>query len=157
MIKHLSNTLAGWQTLTIPSDQRVRAFDLLYRNSIPFTDEKETADGSVTIRLRGENIKLFRHFAEKENILYTLSGTRGLPTWIAFLRYRPALVLGALLFAGWMFYSTRIIWDVRIDGAEKTNPSEIIALLDELGCGIYESGILSVTSRHPSLSSKSFS
>ena len=136
MIKHLSNTLAGWQTLTIPPDERVRAFDLLYRNSIPFTDEKETADGSVAIRLRGKNTELFRHFAEKENIRYTLSDVRGLPTWIAFLRYRPALVLGALLFTGWMFYSTRIIWDVKIDGAEKTDPSEIITLLDELGCGI---------------------
>lgn len=136
MLKHLSNFLCGWRLLFIPPEERSRAFDLMYKNGIPFTDEHRETDGTVTVRLRGKNSAVFRHYADESGIAYKLSVPHGLPVVCSFLLRRPAIPLGVLLFAGWMFYSTRIIWDVRIEGAEKTNPSEIIALLDELGCGI---------------------
>ncbi len=136
MLKRLTDFVSGWQTLIVPPEERVHTFDLLYKNGIPFTDEKRTSDGTITIRLHGKNRLLFRHFAEKDRLPYTLSDPHGLPTVLSFLRYRPAFLLGALLFTGWMFYSTRIVWDVRIDGATKTDPAEVIAHLEELGCGI---------------------
>lgn len=136
MLKWLTDFVSGWQTLTILPEERARTFNLLYQNDISFTDETRTSDGTITIRLRGKNRFRFRHFAEKDCLPYTLSDLHGLPVVLSFLRYRPAFLLGALLFIGWTFYSTRIIWDVQIDGATKTDPAEIIAHLEELGCGV---------------------
>ncbi len=136
MLKRLTDFVCGWQILTIPPEERVRAFDFLYRNGVSFTDEHRTSDGTITIRLRGHDGLLFRRFAEDAGISHALTPLRGFPTVRKFLGYRPALLLGTLFFWGWMFYSTRIIWDVRIDGATKTDPSEIVSLLSDLGCGI---------------------
>lgn len=93
-------------------------------------------DGTITVRLRGKNGERFRHCADREGIRYSMGAERGLPVVLSFLLHRPAVPLGILLAAAWIFWSGRIIWDVRIDGAVKTDPAEIIALLDDLGCGI---------------------
>ena len=136
MLDRLSDFLCGWRTLSVPPEERTRTFDLMYRSGIPFTEEHSSPDGTVTVRLRGKNGIRFRYYAGRDGIRYSLGEERGLPVVISFLLHRPAIPLGVLLAAGWLFWSTRIIWDVRIDGASKTDPAEIIALLDELGCGI---------------------
>jgi len=136
MLEHISDFLRGWRLLTVPPEEQTRAFDLMYRNGISFTGEHRTPDGTVTVRLRGKNIDLFRYCADKSGVGYTLGKPHGLPVVCSFLLRRPAIPLGALLAAAWMFYSTRIIWDVRIEGAEKTDPAEIVSLLAELGCGV---------------------
>ncbi len=136
MLNHLSDFLCGWRKITISPDERVRAFDLLYQNAIPFTDEKRGPDGTITVRVRGKYTDVFRHYADEAGIVYQMTEPYGMPVIRSFLQYRPAVPLGILLCVVWMFYSTRIIWDVQIDGAEKTDPAEIIALLDELGCGV---------------------
>ncbi len=136
MLNHLSDFLRGWRLLTIPPEEHTRTFDLMYRNGIPFTDEHPLPDGSITVRLRGGNSAVFQHYAEREGLSCHLGEPHGLPVVCSFLLHRPAIPLGVLLFAGWMFYSTRIIWDVRIAGAQKTEPAEIIARLGEIGCGV---------------------
>jgi similar to stage IV sporulation protein len=136
MLNRLSDFLCGWRTLSVPPEERTRTFDLMYRAGIPFTEEHPMPDGTITVRLRGKNGPGFRAYADREGSRYISGKEQGLPVIIAFLRHRPAIPLGLLLAAGWLFWSTRIIWDVRIEGAVKTDPEEIIALLDELGCGI---------------------
>ena len=136
MLNRISDFVCGWRRLSVPPEERSRTFDLMYRNGISFTDEHRLPDGTVTVRLRGKNSTVFRHCADADAVAYKLGRPHGLPVIGSFLLRRPALPLGALLFAAWMFYSTRIIWDVRVEGADKTDPAAITALLDELGCGI---------------------
>ncbi len=136
MLNRLSDFLRGWRLLSVPSEERTRTFDLMYQNGIPFTEEHPQPDGTITVRLRGKNSVRFRHYADTAEIAYRFGEPHGLPVAVSFLLRRPAIPLGVLLFAGWMFISTRIIWDVRIEGTQKTDPAEIIALLGELGCGI---------------------
>ena len=136
MLNRLSDFIRGWRLLSVPPEERVRVFDLMYRHGIPFTEEHPQPDGTITVRLRGKNGARFRYYAESAGLECRPGEAHGLPVVCGFLLHRPAVLLGALLFAGWMFFSTRIIWDVRIEGAQKTDPAEIIALLDELGCGV---------------------
>ncbi len=131
MLNRIADFLCGWRTAVIPPEERVRIFDDLYRNTVPFTKEHRLPDGTISIRVRGAVWKYLKKYDT-----CTISEPHGLPVVLAFLRFRPALVLGILAAAGWLFYSTRIIWDVRIDGAEKTSPEAITELLAELGCGV---------------------
>jgi len=131
MLNRLADFLCGWRTVTIPPEESARIFDELYRNTVPFTKEHRRADGTITFRIRGS---VWKYLAEYDAC--TVSEPHGLPVVLTFLKFRPALVLGVLAAAGWLFWSTRIIWDVRIDGAEKTSPEAITELLAELGCGI---------------------
>ncbi len=136
MLNHLLNFLHGWRCATLPQSERTRAFNMMYQNSIAFCDEKTTSNGDCIIKLRGGYSDLFAHFADISGICYTFSNPHGLPILLRFMGYRIAIPIGMLLFAAWMFYSTRLIWDIQIEGTEKTDPAEIIALLDELGCGV---------------------
>lgn len=131
MLNRIADFLCGWRTVTVPAEETVRVFDDLYRNTVPFTKEHRLPDGTITIRVRGSVGKYLGKYDA-----CTVSEPHGLPVVLAFLRFRPALVLGVFAAAGWLFYSTRIIWDVRIEGAQKTSPEAITELLAELGCGI---------------------
>ena len=55
---------------------------------------------------------------------------------LAFLKLRPGIPVGLILMLVWLWYSSRLIWDVRIMGNSKTPAGEIIVQLEELGCGV---------------------
>lgn len=136
MFKRLADFICGWRNLTFPYTERSRIFDLMYRNCIPFTDERECDNDTITVRLHEKDSILFQKSANDIGTEYSLGALHGMPVVLSVLCKRPALVLGALLFAGWMFYSTGIVWDIRIEGAEKTDVSKITELLETLDFGI---------------------
>ncbi len=107
----------------------------MYRGGVIFWGELSDGD-TVRFKVRESFVnELCRAFGMC-GIEYTVSELRGLFMVVKLLSLRPALVIGGLLFLSWMFYSSRLIWDVRVSGNTKTETEEIIALLDELGCGV---------------------
>lgn len=136
MFKRLSGFVCGWRTVTFPCSERDCIFDMMYRNGIPFTNECVDECGTVSVRLHKKDSVLFMSLANEAGTECSIGDLHGMPVVGAFLYRRPAVILGTLIFAGWMMYSTKIIWDVRIEGAEKTDTSEIIDMLQTLGCGI---------------------
>ena len=136
MFLKLQNFLLGNRRFAIKKENLAAAFDIIYKNQISFFGERRTSDGSVSIIIRGRDIGRFERYAEECGIEYTPDALRGLPVCLRFLKFRPMLVIGALLFAVWTYFSGKMIWDVVVEGNTKTDTAEIIALLEELGCGV---------------------
>ncbi len=135
MLSRFRLFLVGWREFRVDTACRSAAFDLMYRGGISFSRERER-DGRVSFRVRESCTAELCSLLEGACIEYELGEVRGLPALVRWLFYRPAIPIGAALFLIWMFYSSRLIWDVRVFGNTKTSEAEIIALLDELGCGI---------------------
>lgn len=61
---------------------------------------------------------------------------RGLPQLLYKYRLRPGLIIGAVIYGLLLFISSRFIWDIRVEGNDTVPDSEIIALLQRLGCEV---------------------
>ncbi len=135
MFSGIRNYLSSWREVSVCAEHRSAVFDLMYKNSVRFWRERSTG-GEIRFRVRERYIRGLASAFEEHSIEYKLSDVHGLAALIRFLAFRPAIVFGAVIFFAWMLYSSRIIWDVRVYGNTKTPTEEIVALLDELGCGI---------------------
>ncbi len=136
MIKKLSDFICGYRYITVCPEAASHALDLMYRKKLYFTSLENLDDGSIKIKIKQKYARHFIYLAEKESIPYLTSDIHGFPLLGRFIKKRPAAVIGAVIFFAWLFYSSHIVWDIRIEGNSKTSDSEIISLLDELGFGI---------------------
>jgi len=126
--------ISGWQSLTISGDCTAEAFDRMWKEGISFKNQKRNADGSITVRMKKRDAGTFCGLAD--GIEYEISREYGLPVVLEFLKLRPGIGIGVLLMLVWLWYSSRLIWNVQIIGSSKTPAGEIIAQLEELGCGV---------------------
>jgi similar to stage IV sporulation protein len=107
----------------------------MYRGGIEFSRERRRG-GRLNFRVREACVDALCCLFDGACIEYELGEQHGLLAVGKWLLRRPAIPIGAVMFIAWMLYSSRLIWDVRVIGNTKTSDAEIIALLDELGCGI---------------------
>ena len=126
---------AGWRELRFPAGDRAAVFDAMFRAGIGLRRETR----------RGERIvcRIAERDARAASLLLAALGTdfimgepRGMPAVLAFCRGRPAIPLGLLLTAGWLWFSGGLVWDVRVEGNTKTPTETILTKLEELGFGV---------------------
>ena len=60
----------------------------------------------------------------------------GLPRLLYRYRHRYGIALGALLFLAILFLSSRVIWDVRVEGNRRLSEREVVASLAECGLSV---------------------
>jgi len=125
---------SGWRHLTFPSESVKDGFDRIWQLGLTFRKQKRYPDGSVEIRMRNRDVRVFEQYAD--GIGYTVGEEHGLPVVTDFVKFRPGIVVGLILMFLWLWYSSRLIWDVRVIGNTKTPTAEIVSLLEELGCGV---------------------
>lgn len=144
MFELLANFLCGYYILRIPREMRGAIFDWMLRRGVPFFREKNDADGVLTFRIPAKYKSVFESTASDidasndpppDGASWSCSALRGFPVQLLFLRRRPGIALGAALLLAWSWFSGKIIWEIQIEGNTTTPDSEIVALLDELGCG----------------------
>ena len=136
MLGRLRNYLCGWREIKVGAEQRREAFDLIYKNELSFYSERMEEDGGVRFVMRERECRRFFALAEARETEYECSEVRGLPVTLNFLRRRPMIPLVLILALVWLFYSEKLVWDIRIEGNDKTPTEEIVAYLDELGFGV---------------------
>ena len=61
---------------------------------------------------------------------------RGVPRIFYKYRHRYGILVGALLFAAIVFFSGRVIWDIRVDGNSALSDAEVVAELNACGLSV---------------------
>lgn len=74
--------------------------------------------------------------AQKQGISITLEASRGLTALVVRNKLRLGIPLGIILSLLMIFFSSGVIWDVRVDGADKVREDEVEAVLLECGLGV---------------------
>ena len=103
------------------------------------------AQGIVCYKIRREGDRMYfrmnrRNYKRLAFCLNACSCTvhivneRGLPVIVSRYAKRPGVIAGILLFAVILWFSSHIIWDIRITGNKTVPDSEIEESLRELGC-----------------------
>ena len=69
-------------------------------------------------------------------VLFETVRRAGVPRLVYRYRHRYGIALGVLLFLAILFLSSRVIWDVRIEGNRALSEREVIASLSECGLSV---------------------
>jgi|GEM_PF-1396534 len=136
MLKRFREFLTGYRYLTFSQEKAAEAVELMRREKITFSRGGVSKDGGTVVKLREKAARYFEYCAGKQGLAYTTSRTYGMPVILRFFARRPMLIAGSLIAAGWLMYSTNIVWDIRIEGNTKTPDEEIISVLESVGFGI---------------------
>ncbi len=135
MLKGLKRFVCGWRDVEVGHDFRACVADIIYRNEVICDRERITGCG-VVFTLRESAYRKIKPELDSCGIEYCAGGLCGIPSVVSFMKRRPMIPAGFLLALVWLEYSSNIIWNVRIEGNDKTPESRIIESLANLGCGV---------------------
>lgn len=129
MLKFIGRFFYGSRRVKVKNGDSAAVFDVLYKSDISFENEKRDGQNitfTLTERDYASCAELLSPYAE-------VSEMSGFPYLCRFLRQRPFVLIGVLIFFAWMKYSSGIVWDIKIDGNTKTSDETIKETLAELG------------------------
>lgn len=120
----------GCVTVTVDKSDRCAAADILLKNGIGSTLNSE---GEFIIPYRKKE-KISKLFSLK--IDYSISEAKGIYPFLYKQRHRYGAFLGIICFALLIFLSADIVWDIRIEGAEKGKEAVILEELSDAGLSV---------------------
>ena len=102
----------------------------IYRDSV-------FEDGRIYLTVSLGTAKKLLTSCAQEGIELREESEKGLPRLLCRYRRRYGIALGALLSALIIFFSSQVIWDIRVEGNRKISDSEVIAELNSAGLRLH--------------------
>lgn len=127
--------IRGVKRIRFERERRSEVFDLAFRLGIRVWGERERG-GTIEIRAAAFDGDRLAAEMEARGMAASLTEPEGLPAFLRFCVRRPGIVLGCLLTAVWMLWSSGLVWDVRIEGNRNVPPERIFGYLEDEGFGI---------------------
>ena len=124
--------LFGYSVFSVTKENIEKIINLCNAQSISFGDVKFEND-EVHLRVALMQELKFRRETKKCNIEIKLLSRKGLPSLLIRYRRRVGLLIGAVLCAIVLTYTSGLIWDIRIEGTDGVNKEKIIQALEECG------------------------
>lgn len=101
----------------------------IYRDSV-------FEDGRIYLTVSLGTAKKLLTSCAQEGIELREESEKGLPRLLCRYRRRYGIALGALLSALIIFFSSQVIWDIRVEGNRKISDGEVIAELNSAGLSL---------------------
>lgn len=135
MTVKLIRRLLGSRDYRTQAEYADAAARLLVGSGADYRGMRRNTDGLVfTLPLYDGSA--FEQMCREHEIPITVVRESGLMHLLKKYRRRPGILIGLVLFITLLIVSEQFIWDMRVVGNENVPSEEIIAALDELGCGI---------------------
>jgi len=127
-------SLWGYYRLWFERKDAAEVIELCRRDGILYWDATFSEESFYLCVYPTGAKKLRLRFAY-EKISPTKEEKGGLPCLLGRLRHRYGLMLGSVLFCAILYFSTQVIWDIRVEGNERLSEETVIAELRE--CGLH--------------------
>jgi similar to stage IV sporulation protein len=128
------NFLAGYRELSCSAEDAVGVMNLLHNGDFDYWDAKRIKDGDLTFCLLEKEYRRF--VKESDEVSHHTVRRKGLPVLLSRYRRRVGLLIGLLVFVFLTSLSTRYVWEVTVSGNETLTDAEVMACLEDLGCGV---------------------
>ena len=124
--------LAGYRYFFFEDGRRCPVTAVLTENAVPYT-ARNMKDGTFRIKIRLRNCDKATSLFERYGIPYSCSAATGVPAMIKKLRERPGFIVGLVLFFLITWFSSIIVWDIRIPDDCPFTEDEIVSILASEG------------------------
>ncbi len=132
MIGDLFRWFAGTRVFSVDAGDKARVTNELMKRSVSFR-AKRSKGSSFRFRVWGASVGACSAALDGAGIPYRAERYRGLPAVLRIAAGRPGAIVGAALFFACAFFSSRIVWDIRVSGNEKMSGAEIEEMLSSAG------------------------
>ena len=129
--------LFGYTVFSGRGEDVERIINICNERTIPFSNivvDEERAEVRFCVPLFYE--KRMLKLGIEWGIPLSVLSRRGLPALVYRYRRRAGLLVGALLSALLFFYSSGLVWDVRIEGATRLSEKALLSTLSECGLSV---------------------
>ena len=124
--------LFGYSVFSVAKENIEKIINLCNAQNISFGDIRFEND-EVHFRISLIHELKFHRETKKCNVEIKLLSRKGLPSLLIRYRRRVGLLIGAVLCAIILTYTSGLIWDIRIEGSDGVNKEKIIQDLCECG------------------------
>lgn len=123
---------SGYRILQIPFDRAADLFNLCAEHHAVYREPRREGDVlrfAVSVWTARRLIPLL----ESRGIAWSLVAEGGSAFWMRGLLRRPGLLLGSLLFCAILFFSSSVVWEIRVEGCDRLREADVERLLHDCG------------------------
>lgn len=127
--------VVGYNIYSVEGERLGDVLALCSRLGISFRDARAIGERALLCVPFFSSAALERE-AKKYGLELTLLRSRGVPPFLFRHRFRLGVPVGIVLSLVLVFLSSCVIWDVRVDGAQRVREEDVEAVLRECGLGV---------------------
>jgi len=131
-LKRTREYLLGYVVVSVRGKNPERLVNLCLANGFPVWDFV-IGENEATFATTLSKYKEIRPLARKAKCVPRIIKRVGLPFFIGKVRRRPLLLWAALILAALFIYLSGSVWAIRVTGAEKVDPEEILRVAENAG------------------------
>lgn len=138
MTLKLLNYITGYHNVSVCSEDAEKAMNILLEYSFIYSTpvRDKSSDGILKFNIIAKHVNDFKKVCRNRCVNCEISHVKGFPRLLELYKKRLGVFIGIIYFFVMLWMSTLFIWDVTVTGNADIPDSEIITLLDDLGCGI---------------------
>ncbi len=124
--------LLGYRRLRVSQSEAGEVMNLCHTHGFVYRDFS-FCDGYACFSCHPRVARRLCEACRARGIAVVEEPIRGLPGLLIRYRHRYGIFLGVLLFAAIVFFSGRVVWEIRVEGNERLDDSEVLEALHEQG------------------------
>ncbi len=129
--------------VTIPANQKKSALNLLLNNSVGYKSSKINNENGLEILISKNQYQELIRIFEKNQINFEAEEISGIFSQLNTLKLRVGFFVGSAILLILLFFSSKIVWKIEIEGNNSITDEQILAELNDAGfkLGTYIPGI----------------
>ncbi|OPZ73311.1 MAG: putative stage IV sporulation protein YqfD [Firmicutes bacterium ADurb.Bin456] len=133
LLFRLMSFLLGYVTISVAGPAPEKFINMATSRGISLWEVNRSGDGSICLKVRISAIKPMRHIARRTRCRFRILRREGLPFYIARLRRRKTLALGAVFCVCVLYLLTSLVWFIEVKGNEQLSSEELLKVAAEAG------------------------
>ncbi len=135
MLKQANNFL-GYYKLSVDDKSRSQLLNICMYYNYVYKNIHITEDGRMHFTCSIFVAWRLCEICEHNDIEIIDEGHGGLAFFLSKYKKRYGIAMGLILLFGILFYSSSVVWDIRVEGNNRFTANDVMILLDN--CGLYE-------------------
>lgn len=129
----LMSCLQGYLVILVTGDTPEKFVNMAAGRGIYLWDIARVSNRAVVMKVHLSAVKPLRHIARRTRCRFRIRRRAGFPFYFVWLRQRRALALGALFFAGSLYFLSSFVWFIEVKGNERLSTGEVLLVATEAG------------------------
>lgn len=129
----LMSYLLGYVVILATGEAPEKFVNMAANRGIFLWDVARTGDHTIIMKVRLSSVRPLRHIARRTRCRFSIRRRRGIPFYIAWLRRRKVLALGAVFFLGALYLLSSFIWFIEVRGNVQLSAAEVLGAAREAG------------------------